>query len=282
MKAPPVRTVILRDRLAALTPRERVFLLAGGAAMLLFLLWLLFLRGGEESESVLLADSPPPAALGAPANVQPAAVAPPPPLPVLAASPVPAVSSPASAAALSLQGVSAGGPGGGAALIQYQTGSQRLVRVGREIVPGMVLTSVGPTYAIASSGGGELRLELNRPGAAPVVAGVGPPSAPSQPAAPAQPTALARQREAMDLRLALEPFRANGRIRGYRIKPGPQVGILKEALLKPGDLLLSVGGVPLTSEAQLLRVPTEIGNAPVTITFERDGLNMTTSVSRLM
>jgi general secretion pathway protein C len=276
MKAPAVRTIILRDRLAALTPRERVFVLVGAAALLLFLFWLLFWRGGDESEPVLLADSSRPPALSAPTIVQPSVVAPPPLLPVVPAPPLNAAPTQASAAALTLQGVSGGGPGGGAALIQYQTGSQRLVRVGREIVPGMVLTSVGPTYATANSGGGELRLALNRPGATPVVSA----AAPASTSVPPPP--MAQKREAMELRLGLEPIRANGRMRGYRVKPGPQVAILKEALLKPGDLLLSVGGVPLTSEAQLLRVPTEIGNAPVTITFERDGLNMTTSVSRLM
>ncbi len=254
MKAPAPRTVILRDRFAALTPRERVFLLVGAGALLLFLLWLLFWRGGDESEPVLLADSPPPPASIEPPSVQPSIAAQPPPLPVVTAPPVSAAPAVGSAAALTLQGISGGGPGGGAALIQYQTGSQRLVRVGREIVPGMVLTSVGPTHAIANSGGSELRLELNRPGTTPVMPGAGPGPA------PVQSGALAQSAETMDLRLGLEPVRRGGRISGYTVKPGAGLARLGRAGLQAGDVIARVNGSELDEE-RLLELSSQMSSS---------------------
>jgi general secretion pathway protein C len=255
MKAPAVRTVILRDRLAALTPRERVFLLAGAGVLLVFLLWLLFWRSGDESEPVLLADSPPPPALSAPTISPPPLAAPPPPMPVVTAPPINAAPVQGSAAALALQGVSGGGPGGGAALIQYQTGTQRLVRVGREIVPGMVLTSVGPTYAIASSGGGRVRLDLNRPGATPVTAAGG-----STPAVPTPPTAVSERAETMDLRLGLQPVRNGGRVSGYMVKPGAGLARLGQAGLQPGDVIARVNGSELDEE-RLLELSWQMSNS---------------------
>ncbi|HEX8443265.1 MAG TPA: hypothetical protein VF631_06435 [Allosphingosinicella sp.] len=250
MNAPAVRTVILRDRLAAFTPRERLFLLVGGLVLTSFLVWLFFLRGGGEDDPVLLADAPPPPAAIAPPPVQPISVTPPPPLPVVTA---PAAAG-GSGAGLSLQGVSGGGPSGGAALIQYQAGTQRLIRVGREIAPGMMLKSVGPTYAIASSGGGEVRLDLNRPGATPVST-----ASTSLPTA-APPAAIAERAETMDLRLGLEPVRTGGRTSGYVVRPGAGLARLGQAGLQAGDVIARVNGSELDEE-RLLELSSQMSSS---------------------
>ena len=54
-----------------------------------------------------------------------------------------------------------GGNSGGAAIFGMADGSQRVVRVGREIVPGLTLRQVGVRHAIATSPSGHLRFELN-------------------------------------------------------------------------------------------------------------------------
>jgi general secretion pathway protein C len=146
----------LRDRLAALTPRERRFLVAGALALLIFLAYLLW-PSGEEDE-IELAEVPPPAA-------QPAFVPPPVAPPQMPAAPALPQADSSAAAALVLRGVMGGGPRGGAAIIGFPDGSQRVVRVGREFLPGMTLRGIGVNYAIASSGSGVLRMELNKIGA---------------------------------------------------------------------------------------------------------------------
>lgn len=238
MSVPAARTVTLSDRLAALTQRERVLLAIGTAALLLFLLYILFWRGGEEDGPVELTTSPPAPAMIAPTPVPVQPAVPAPPLPVVNAPAAPV----GAASGLSLQGISGGGPGGGAALIQYQTGAQRLVRVGREIAPGMMLKSVGLTHAIASSSGGDLRLDLNRPGATAVVG-----------AAAAPPTVVpsglqAEKAETMSLRLGLAPRMVEGRISGYTVRPGAGLSRLAQAGLQSGDTITHVNGSRLDEE----------------------------------
>jgi general secretion pathway protein C len=241
------RIVTIGDRYRALTPRERVFVSIGGAILLLFLLWLLFLRGNAGDQPVELADSPPAPASAALPPAQP--YVPPPMAPVPAAAAAPDATS-----SLVLQGVSGGGPGGGAALVQYANGNQRLIRVGREIVPGMMLRSVGLSWAIASLGGSDVRLDLNRPGATPVAA-----AAPVSPTV-AAPDARAEQRETMEFRLGLQPRSVGGRTSGYQVKPGATPGRLAEAGILPGDIITRVNGSELDEE-RLLELSAQMTNA---------------------
>ena len=228
--------MLVADRFAALSARERKLLFVGGVALLLFLAYLL-LRPGSETGPVELAATPPPPVMapGPPSVPLPLIIAPPP-------APAPAAS--ASTAGIVLQGVSGGGPGGGAALFQYPAGGQRLVRIGREILPGMILKSVGPSYALASSGGGDLRLELGKPGAVQVAAAA--PVATASPAAATGP--VADKVETTELRLGLQPVESGGRVRGYRFREGASLRRLQQAGLRPGDVITGVNGSVLDEE----------------------------------
>lgn len=223
----------------------------GAGALLLFLIWLLFLRGGDEDEPVELGTAPPSA------SVTPVQPLPPAPLPTMVAPPPLAAPAPvAPTPGLTLHGVSGGGPGGGAALIQYQGGNQRLVRVGREIALGMVLKSVGPSHAIASSSGGDVRFDLNRTGttavaAAPVVA-PGP--------APVPPVLQAERAETIGLRLGLEPVREGGRVSGYTVRPGAGLSRLAAAGLQAGDRIMRVNGSELDEE-RLLELSSQMSSS---------------------
>ena len=185
MRAPPSIPVppALRQRWDGLTPRERLFLTGGILAVLAFLLYLL-LPGGDEVEDE-------------PIQMLPVA-APPPPMtspvvPVVASAPPPAPIPTPGIEGLTLRGVMGGGPAGGAAIVSMPDGRQRVVRIGRELLPGMMLKEVGLSYAIASGGGGDIRLDLNRPGGVAV-----PPAGTASPAigAPSPPGGgIASQRE---------------------------------------------------------------------------------------
>jgi membrane-associated protease RseP (regulator of RpoE activity) len=240
----------LRDRIAALTPRERRFLAAGVLALMIFLAYLLWPSAGDDE--IELAEAPPPPAQPA---FAPPPVAPPTPMPVI---PVLPQADPSAAAALVLRGVMGGGPSGGAAIIAFPDGSQRVVRVGREFLPGMTLRGIGVNYAIASSGTGNIRMELNKPGATPVAA-----ASSAAAAAPGAQAGSSRPggQESLQYRLGLAPQKVNGRIQGFAIRPDARLPMLERAGLRPGDVLVSVNGQAVESEEKVLELPAEIAGA---------------------
>lgn len=258
----------LRQRLDALSPRERVFLAVGALAVLAFLIYFL-LPGDEDVES-------------APIEMLPvaAAPAPPPPMmpvtPTISAAPSPPVQAAGGVEGLVLRGVMGGGPAGGAAIIAFPDGRQRVVRIGREFLPGMVLREVGLTFAIASGGGGDIRLDLNRPGGIAVpAASAG--SAPAMAAAPAS-SAASQQRETMEYRMGLAPRKVGGRTTGFAIRPGANLPALQRAGLRPGDVLVAVNGQAFESEEKVMELAQEIaGSYTAEFEFERGGKRMKAS-----
>ena len=272
---PPTRLLIVRDRYAALTPRERIFVAMGAAAIILFLLYMLWPDG--EEPAVELATMPASTSYSTPASATPL---PPPPMsatvPVVSAPALPATDT-AAIGTIVLRGVMGGGPGGGAAIFDTPGGTQRVVRVGRDIVPGMVLREVGLRHVIATSGGGNVRLDLGKAGAqavAPTVA----PAAPAAPSAAAAGAEARAARETMQFRLGLEPVKSGGRILGFAVKRGAALPHLAGAGLQPGDVLLSVNGSQLDQE-RLMELSWEIANSGRTdIEFMRGGKRMKSSI----
>jgi general secretion pathway protein C len=251
----------LRERILALSPRERRFLAAGALALLLFVIYLLWPSG--DGEEVELTESPPPAA--PPVYVPP----PPAPTPVSAPPALPQADSSA-AAGLVLRGVMGGGPSGGAAIIGFPDGSQRVVRVGRELMPGMILREIGVRHAIASSGGGDLRLELNKTGATPVAAA---PLIAAPPASGGVPQV--GPEAALQYRLGLAPQKSGGRIQGFAIRPDARLPMLERAGLRPGDVLVAVNGQAVESEEKVLELAQEIaGSYTAEFDFIRAGKRM--------
>ena len=271
---PPTRLLIVRDRYAALTPRERIFVAMGAAAIILFLLYMLWPDG--EEPAVELASVPASIPYSAPVSTAPL---PPPPMsvPVVSAPALPATDT-AAIGTIVLRGVMGGGPGGGAAILDTPGGTQRVVRVGRDIVPGMVLREVGLRHVIATSGSGNVRLDLGKAGAQPVAPTVAPlgPGAPSAAAAGSEARAA---RETMQFRLGLEPVKSGGRISGFAVKPGAALPHLAGAGLQPGDVLLSVNGSQLDQE-RLMELSWEFANSGRTdIEFMRGGKRMKSSIA---
>jgi general secretion pathway protein C len=173
---------------------------------------------------------------------------------------------------LVLKGVMGGGPAGGAAIIASSDGNQRVVRIGREFMPGMVLKEVGLNHAILSGGGMDTRLDLNR------VGGVSVPAAPGSAVSPPAAGAVSQQRETTAFQLGLEPMKRNGRVAGYSFRPGASIPPLEKAGLQPGDVVLGVNGSVLDEE-RLMELSWQIANSERTeFEFVRNGKRMKAAI----
>ena len=214
----------------AISLREKRLIAVAGLLLLILLAYLL-----------LAGDSPPP--VPAPAPAQPQAVAAPPPLQAPPA-PAPDVSG------LRLHGLLASG-----AILGFADGSQRLVIVGREALPGLTLQRIEQAHAIFASAAGEVRLGFD--GAA------------QAPAAPV-PASAAPRDETLPYRLGLAPLRDGGRVMGFTVRPGANLPALQRAGIRPGDTILSVNGSRLDEE-RMLELPWQIANSTQTIFEVRRG-----------
>jgi general secretion pathway protein C len=262
--------IVIRERIAALNQRERLLLLIAAGGLLILLVYLL-VRDGAEEAGVELTTPMPTASVAAPA----------PPLPVvpMATAPAAPVAPPADTNALStvvLRGISGGGPSGRAAIFALPNGAQRVVRVGREVIPGVMLQGVGMDYAIVSAGGGGMRLSLGKAGGVPVAA-----PAPAASAVTSAPAAISPSgaESPMSYRTALAPRRSGSRITGFTIREGANVPLLARAGLQPGDVLVAVNGQAFESEEKVLELGREIaGSYTAEFEFERGGQRMRRSI----
>lgn len=247
------------------TKRERAIVF-GGVPVAALLLYILLAGPGEEEADPVPAPRPVAAAPAPP----PAPI----PAPVVRAAPSPVVASvPAAtpaAASVTLAGVSGGGAGGGSAIVAYGGGAQRIVAVGREVMPGVTLREVrGDRIVLAGPGGlSELRVGGSTTGM-----GAGSVPAAGNPKAAADAAARSYVR-------AAEPQRVGGRVVGYRVRSAGDIPVLARAGLQAGDILVSVNGSAIDGVERLTGIPAEIaGAATVDVEFERAGRRMRTRVA---
>ena len=230
----------------AISGRERR-LIAAAALLALALLLYLLLRG----------DGGGPAPVELVAQPVPRASAPPPPA---TAPPAPAPD----ASALRLHGLLASG-----AIIGFADGSQRLVRIGREALPGLTLARIEQRHAVLASAAGELRLGFDGAASA---------QAAPQAAAPAASSPAAERDETLRYRLGLEPRRADGRITGFTVRPGADLPALQRAGIRPGDTIVSVNGSVMDEERMQELAWTIANSSRTEIEVERGGRRLRTSI----
>jgi hypothetical protein len=226
-------------------------LVVGGGTAIAALLALALFTGGDPVEQ---AASTPPSAPS------------PPPVPVAPASPPPAVAS-SSPDGLRLHGVAGAG-----AIIGLPDGGQRLIPIGRDVLPGLALASVGVDHALLRSSTATYRLGFD--GVAAGATGV-------VPAGPASaPDAAALRRETVRYRLSLAPVSADGRVVGHRLRVGADAPALARAGLRPGDVIRRVNGAAFNGE-QLEELAWTIANSSeVTFEIERQGVPMSAALMR--
>lgn len=161
------------------------------------------------------------------------------------------------------------GSDGGAAILANGSGPQRAYRPGDMLAPGLVLERIEAGHALFRDGGASIRLELPAQHGLPRRA-ASPPS--TLPATSATGTAAA----------AVDPSRllAGSGLRhagegdgsaGYTVMPQADGALLRQAGLRPGDVLLRVNGQPL-APGTFAEVAAELQRNPrARIEFRRDG-----------
>lgn len=240
-------------RLTTTTPERRsspVIVWGGAAVALLLLLYLLFGRGENEAPA-------------------PAPVTPPGPAPTAVQVPAPSAPTPPSAPSASVEGLRLHGVAGAGAIIGVGDGSQRLIAIGREVRPGIVLVGVGVDHALLRAGAMTYRLGFDG------IAAAGD-TAPS-----AQPSGTAALREeTLRYRLALAPVTSGGRVTGHVVRDGANVPALARAGIRSGDVIQRVNGAEFDAE-RLEELAWTMANTDRT-TFEivRDGQPVQLTFSR--
>ncbi len=217
----------------------------GGVAVLLLLALGYRLLGGAEE--------PPAPVTEAPATPAPA--------PQMAESPPPAPP-PVSPEGLRLHGVTGAG-----AIIAGADGRQRLIAIGREVLPGLTLARVSVDHALLRSAAGDIRLDFTGTSAAPTASATAP--APS-----GTPQEAAIRDDALRYRLAFAPHRVGARIGGHVLRPGQSLPVLEQAGLRPGDVVLRVNDSEFDQERMLELARTVATSDRVVFEIERDGRPM--------
>lgn len=161
------------------------------------------------------------------------------------------------------------GSDGGAAILANGSGPQRAYRPGDALAPGLVLERVEAGHVLVRDAGASRRLELP------------PPRGQPRRAAPSS-ALLATPAPATDAAATVDPSRllAGSGLRhagegdgsaGYTVMPQADNALLRQAGLRPGDVLLRVNGQPL-APGTFAEVAAGLQRNPhARIEFRRDG-----------
>ena len=139
---------------------------------------------------------------------------------------------------LTLRGIVASGEGSGYAIINT-SGDEQTISVGREVLPGVVLTAVYPGYILLRRAGKVERVDLEK--------GTQPAGRPQQQAGAAAPEERQQQDDGSD-RFASGPA-------GGLVVVNVNAGGLSDSLgLEAGDVVLSVNGRRLSTSSELTTI----------------------------
>ncbi|MGZ8998782.1 MAG: type II secretion system protein N [Allosphingosinicella sp.] len=148
---------------------------------------------------------------------------------------------------------------------------QHLVRLGREVMPGVTLQEVRQQHAVLATETG--RFELGFMGVSQGEEATG--SAALASAGPGMTPAQAQRSAALQYRFGLESRREEGRTTGYAVRPGAEMPLLQRAGLRTGDVLIAVNGQTFDSDEKVMELAGEIaGSYNAEFEFLRNGRRM--------
>ena len=157
--------------------------------------------------------------------------------------------------------------GRGSAIVAGADGIQKSVAVGEEVAPGVQLKAVAFDHVTLDRGGVAEDLFLDQSGPAPAGAGAaiaGSPGAPASAGAGLPGGAGAQLRTEIGFTPRLE----GGRLSGLIVRPQGSGTLFRNAGLREGDVVTSIGGRPVTGPADVERIAADFaggGNVPVVV-----------------
>ena len=172
--------------------------------------------------------------------------------------------------------------GGGSAIVAGPDGVQQSVAVGQEVAPGVLLKSVAFDHVTLERGGTLEDLFIDQSKSVqPVNPAATPPGVAPAPAAPA-PMALGGAMGANPLRseIGFIPRIDAGRVSGLTVRPQGTGVLFRQAGLRDGDVVTSIGGRPVGGADDIDRVGSELragGSIPIIV--ERGGQTLSLSIT---
>ena len=172
--------------------------------------------------------------------------------------------------------------GRGSAIIAGPDGVQNSIAVGDEIQPGVTLKAVAFDHVTIDRGGAQEDLFLVQSDAtpaspeatgAPTPGGFTPPMVQSPgamqpPPPPIGPAASGVPAAQLRSEIGFIPRIDSGRISGLVVRSQGTGAVFRQAGLRDGDVVTSIGGRPVTGQGDLERVTTDFakgGNIPITV-----------------
>ena len=167
--------------------------------------------------------------------------------------------------------------GGGSAIVAGPDGVQKSVAVGEEVAPGVRLKAVAFDHVTLDRGGADEDLFLDQSGA---VTPAQPGAAPATAAAPAPgagvPVGQLRQE------IGFIPRIDAGRVSGLVVRPQGTGAVFRQAGLREGDVLTSIGGRPIGGMEDFDRLAADFkggGNIPIQVERGTQTVSLTLTVA---
>ena len=165
--------------------------------------------------------------------------------------------------------------GRGSAIIAGADKLQKSIAIGEEIVPGVKLKAVAFDHVTIDRGGTDEDLYIDQSGVAPpIVATPGSAGAAPVTGKPAATTSQLRQD------IGFSPRIDGGRISGLVVRSQGSGALFRQAGLRDGDVVTSIGGRPVTGPQDVDRVASDFaGGGAIPLTVERGNTTLPLSIT---
>ncbi len=161
--------------------------------------------------------------------------------------------------------------GRGSAIIAGADKLQRSIAVGEDIVPGVKLKAVAFDHVTIDRGGTSEDLYIDQSGVAPPMVPTPGIAAPPSPA-----PGIARIRQD----IGFSPRIDGGRVSGLVVRSQGSGALFRQAGLRDGDVVTSIGGRPVTGPGDIDRVATDFaGGGAIPLTVERGNTTLPLSMT---